>query len=514
MHRPYSFSMSRNIVIVGAGINGLVAANYLIRAGHNVTLIEKKATIGGACAMESFHHGEKEYQYPSGASVLGLMQDFVFNETGLSKKLKTFVPESPKLAFFPGLKDPTYIYRDPIELDTELKNKWGESGDARAFRADEAKIINFIQSGYQKARTPSIDEAKSSLGSDLVKLWITGDARSLMNHYFESDFSKIYMAMTVTESGPVSLSEKYSAFTIPIMDSGSIFKGYYGFVFQGIWNLTQTLSNINIDLGIDLRLSSSLVDKDLDNKKILVKTNESEEWIAFDDLVLATDPFTAHSIIADFDKDQFFAENELTGSSGKMNLFFSNPIQWKEGVDHADSDSAFRFIFSVDTLDAFESASQQILSDAVQYAPGFMQIYCEGAADRRIDPSIQHDRIAVFFKNLSLNSNGKDLGHIEQELKQQLFRYIENPEDCFWSKLSTPKDLKEMFYFPSGNIDQTMLTNKQMYFDRTFSSNPSENFYGFLDYENIYYCGAAAYPCGSIAGTPGYMCSQQIIRNP
>ena len=38
--------MSRNIVIVGAGINGLVAANYLIRAGHNVTLIEKKATIG------------------------------------------------------------------------------------------------------------------------------------------------------------------------------------------------------------------------------------------------------------------------------------------------------------------------------------------------------------------------------------------------------------------------------------------------------------------------------------
>ena len=40
-----------------------------------------------------------------------------------------------------------------------------------------------------------------------------------------------------------------------------------------------------------------------------------------------------------------------------------------------------------------------------------------------------------------------------------------------------------MFYFPSGNIDQTMLTDKQMYFDRTFSSDPSENFYGFLDHE-------------------------------
>ncbi len=50
-----------------------------------------------------------------------------------------------------------------------------------------------------------------------------------------------------------------------------------------------------------------------------------------------------------------------------------------------------------------------------------------------------------------------------------------------------------------------------MYFDRTFSSNALDNFYGFFDYEDIFYCGAAAYPCGSVAGTPGYMCSQQLI---
>ena len=91
--------MSRDILIVGAGINGLVAANYLKRAGNKVTLIERKSSTGGACAMESFNHFNTTYHYPSGASVLGLMQDFVFEETGLSKKLKTFVPESPKLAF-------------------------------------------------------------------------------------------------------------------------------------------------------------------------------------------------------------------------------------------------------------------------------------------------------------------------------------------------------------------------------------------------------------------------------
>ena len=504
--------MSKKTVVIGAGINGLVASNYLIRNGHDVTLIEKKETVGGACAMETFSYQSQQFQYPSGASVLGLMQDFVFEETGLSKRLNTFVPYSPKIVFFPNLKGPTYIYRDSDELDTELRKKWGESGDTKAFREDESKIIEFIQSGFREARTPCIEEAKLNLGDDLVSLWITGDAKSLLDHYFDSDFSKMYMAMTVTESGPVDLTEKYSAFTIPIMDSGSVFDGYYGFVHQGLWNLTQSLASINTDLGVDIRVSSSLIGKDLERQRILLEKSGDEEWIHFDNLILATDPLTAHSIIADYDKDKFYSENKLTGSSGKLNLFFSKPIEWKDGSPHKDSDSAFRFIFSVETLDEFKNASMQILDNDVQYSPGFMQIYCEGAADRSIDNSISHDRISVFFKNLSLSHNGEDMASVEDQIKTKLFQYIKNPEDCIWSKLSSPKDLKEMFYFPSGNIDQTMLTDKQMYFDRSFSINPKDNFYGFLGYENIYYCGAAAYPCGSIAGTPGYMCSQQIIK--
>ena len=40
---------SMQVVIVGAGINGLVAANYLRRAGCRVTLIERAARVGGAC---------------------------------------------------------------------------------------------------------------------------------------------------------------------------------------------------------------------------------------------------------------------------------------------------------------------------------------------------------------------------------------------------------------------------------------------------------------------------------
>ncbi len=36
----------QNISVIGAGINGLVAANYLARAGHRVTLLERSDRQG------------------------------------------------------------------------------------------------------------------------------------------------------------------------------------------------------------------------------------------------------------------------------------------------------------------------------------------------------------------------------------------------------------------------------------------------------------------------------------
>ena len=45
------------------------------------------------------------------------------------------------------------------------------------------------------------------------------------------------MAMTGAESGPVRLSEPYSAFIVRVMDSGSVFGSYYGFVRGGIWQV-------------------------------------------------------------------------------------------------------------------------------------------------------------------------------------------------------------------------------------------------------------------------------------
>jgi len=500
------------VLIVGAGINGLVAANYLQRAGCNVTMIERADRVGGACVSEIASIDGVTEQYALGASVLGLMQDFVFEETGLASCVQSFVPEHPKFVYFPGDKEPAWIYRDPAELDRELAKKWGESGDVEAFRADEAKVVSFLQEGFVNATPPSIDEAKQALGDTLTSLWISGAAIDLFDHYFTSERCKMYMAMTVTESGPVSLSAPYSAFTLPLMDSGSIFDGYYGFIKGGIWQITTELGRLNAELGVVTHLSSKLTEVDAGKGRVSYEQSSGEKKQAFDFLIMGTDPQTATRLLGNSDQIQKTAAQQFRGSSGKLNVMFKKPIRWKYGSNAADSDMAFRFLFSVSSLDEYEVATLKVLDDDVDYEPGYMQVYCEGAAMRHLKHEEPFDRLAVFVKNLSLGRNGEVLPEVERRVREKLFEYIENPQDCIWTRLLTPKDLQQLFHFPGGNLDHTMLTGGQTYFDRTYSDDPTENFYRFGELDNVYLCGSGTYPCGSIAGTPGYMCAQQLLR--
>ncbi len=502
----------RRVVVVGAGINGLVAAHYLRRAGAAVTLLERAPRPGGACVFETATVNGRSQRYALGASVLGLMPDFIFRETGLAERLQTYVPSSAKRVYFPDSKASAWIHRDPAALDTELHQRWGEKGDVSGFRRDEARVVAYLQEGYRSATPPRLDEARERLGETLTRLWITGSAMELLDHYFSADRTKIYMAMTVTESGPVSLHDPYSAFTLPVMDSGSVFDGYYGFVRDGIWRVTEELAQINAELGVQIKLGASVGAVDPERGRLEYSVDGRTEVLAFDQCVFATDPLSAARMVGDTAFVDAVSGKRFLGSSGKLNLMFDRPARWKEGAASAEGDTPFRFIFAVESLAEYERATLRVTSGDVAYEPGYIQIYCEGAAMRQLGLSESFDRLTLFFKNLALDRQGEALPEVAEAVKAQLFRHLENPQDCVWSRMLTPKDLQQLFLFPGGNIDHTMLVGGQTFADRQYTGDPSAHFYRFGRWPSLAYCGAGAYPCGSIAGTPGYMCARQLIR--
>jgi len=501
---------NKSVVIIGSGINGLVCANYLRKVGFNVTILESSHKIGGACTSEKILIKKKEINYSTGATVLGMMPDFIFKETGLSNKITSFSPSHPKLVYFPGDKKSTKIYKDSNKLSKELRLKWDEKGDMIAFREDKNRIVDFIRKGYKNGETPCLEKAKAFLGDKLTELWISGNAKELLDHYFTSEKTKIYMGMTVIESGPTSIKSPFSAFTIPLMDSGSIFNGYWGYVKGGIGEITKKLGEINDVLNIKTQLNISI--ESIDSYKCIIKYNlKSKSFkLDYDYLIFATDPITPSKLLRNTSLIENLNSKKYIGSSGKITVFFEQPVIWKENSTCKDFDSAFRFIFSIDTLEQFEDSSQKILNSNIEYEPGYIQVYCEGGAQRKLSNIEPFDKLIFFTKNFSFKSSSDQLTVIENKIKNMVFKHIVNPKNCVYSIFLSPLDLKEKFRFPMGNIDHLILENDQTFNSRSFSTDKKNNFYRYWDYENIFYCGAGAYPCGSVAGTPGYILSKQL----
>src|SRR5512138_409253 len=84
-------------VIVGGGHNGLVCAAYLAQRGLSVSVLERRALLGGAAVTEEFHPGFRNSTASYAVSLLQpkVIRDLRLAEHGLSivlRPVSNFLP--------------------------------------------------------------------------------------------------------------------------------------------------------------------------------------------------------------------------------------------------------------------------------------------------------------------------------------------------------------------------------------------------------------------------------------
>src|SRR5438128_12324705 len=73
---------SADVAIIGAGHNGLVAANYLAKAGLRVVVAERSDRVGGACVTDEI---APRFKVSAAAYVSGLFRPQIIEDLELRK---------------------------------------------------------------------------------------------------------------------------------------------------------------------------------------------------------------------------------------------------------------------------------------------------------------------------------------------------------------------------------------------------------------------------------------------
>src|SRR5438309_10412108 len=86
-----------DVVIIGAGHNGLTCAAYLARAGLKVKVLERRAIVGGAAVTEEFHPGFRNSVAAYAVSLLNpkIIADLRLFDHGLKiveRRAQNFLP--------------------------------------------------------------------------------------------------------------------------------------------------------------------------------------------------------------------------------------------------------------------------------------------------------------------------------------------------------------------------------------------------------------------------------------
>lgn len=147
--------MSRDydVIVIGAGHNGLITAAYLAQAGYRVAVFERRKIVGGAVATEEIVPG---YQFDLGGSAHILIRlTPVVEELGLERYGLEYLELDP--LFFAPYEDgdSLFIHRDADRTAQALELKFPGEGDAyRRFIDEWRPFARLVREAFLATPSP------------------------------------------------------------------------------------------------------------------------------------------------------------------------------------------------------------------------------------------------------------------------------------------------------------------------------------------------------------------------
>jgi phytoene dehydrogenase-like protein len=520
-----------DVIVIGAGHNGLVAACYLARAGLDVLVLERNPYIGGATVSRQLY---KDFTYSSCSYVCSLLRTEIIRALDLPRYGLQIIPYDGGCTFMRNgghlaLYDNHDALRREIarhsRRDAEAYDRYvrdtqrhcrfikpllmREPPDPTSFKPRDLMELLYLGKHFHQLGEAQMYET--------LRFW-TMSCADFLDEYFESDIVKGHLAgssIIGTALGPRSPG---SAYVLLHHYMGSIdgTVGAWGFARGGMGAVTKALA-------MSLQASGGTVRTAAGVERVIVRSGR-----AVGVALAGGEEIYARTLVSNMDIRRTFLETmdsrdlpdefvkqvrnfKIRGSSGKLNIALDGLPSFPEIPPGSPATRGDMHV--TDTIEMLERAYDDWKEGRWSRAP-----YIDMLIPSQIDPTMAPDGkhyMSVFVQYCPYHlADGEWNDAKKQAFGNTVIETIARHSPNFkglilHAEIRTPWDLENEVGLTEGNIFQGELTFDQLLFNRPIP--------GYAQYRSpvrgMYMCGSSTHPGGGVMGAPGYNAAGTILRD-
>ncbi len=524
-------SSDLDVIVIGAGHNGLTAAGYLGKAGLRTLVLERRHVVGGAAVTEEFHPG---YRNSIASYVVSLLRPEVIRDLELHKHGYDLIHLKGDLEICRD--DHLYLTGEEANDRAEVDRFSNTDYDAmKQFEAMLAEAGTVIRNQWLR-EPPSLHGGFMDLmgmlktGRDMHGLSVelryrllqmfTSSAADIIHRWFESPMIRSMYASHCVSGNNASFYHPGSAIPFFHHALGEFDgeNGGWGLARGGMGKITQAMATFARSKGVEIRTDAAV-------EKIVVENGcakgvrlESGEEISARAILSNADPKRTFLKLVDAEHlPATFAEDirhlRMGHGSLRMNLALSGLPELRDypGTEmHPQHQSSIVIYPPMDMMEQnYHDSKVGILPDEPR-----LDIVIPSTLDDSLAPK-GHHVMSVLCKYYPYEPAGSrnwdDLREgVADDIIDYLARYMPNIKSVIVGRqVLTPRDLERVFGLTEGDI-----FHGRHDLDQIFSLRPHPDAAKYrTPLKGLYLCGSGSHPGGAVSGAPGHNGAVRVIKD-
>ncbi len=525
--------MKYDVVIVGAGHNGLVCGAYLAKAGLSVCVLERRPLVGGACATEEVWPG---YKVSTAAHMLGLLQPRVILDLELQKFGYEVLATPPIVQPIEGA-GPIVLWRETERLVQQFARFSAKDAAAYPRYLQHLAQIGpiFRQLMWEIPFDPSV-MGVGNLRDMAMFAWrnrglvgrfhdvadlLTMSAYDYLSRWFESDAVKAIMGYYPAGGSGQSVGF-HTEGTAYFLLRGQLREnhtpaGGTGLVRGGMGTVAEAIARSGARFGMQTRIDAE-VERVLveDGKAVGVALANGDEVRA--NLVISN-ASARHTFLNLVDKSAVPSDfrTKLDSFGGRATAFKVHlavtDLPRLEGIEASGFGEGRPSQITIAPSVAWLEQAYADLQAGMPSRRPYLTVQIPSVVDPTLAPA-GHHLMSIYGGHIP-SGPGADHGEAtKQAVTERVIATIKQFAPS-WSgeylhrHVMLSADYEAQFGLPGGNPHHADLTLSQLFFRRPVP--------GFADHRtpvrDLFLCSASNHPGGGVTGVPGYNAARVVLRS-